>query len=217
MILAALEQVDLLAPPIVHADERAVAMDRPRDRDDSRCRGRPRRRSIELERILADAVALVDEGEDRRAAPLADGEELPRPLLDALAVVEQHDGAVGGDERAVGVLGEVLVARRVEQVDVVALVLELHHARRDRDAALLLELHPVGRGVPRGRRDLTDPARWMAPPYSRSFSVRVVLPASGWLMIAKVRRVRTASCESAIELERQRNYLHWRSRTQPRA
>src|SRR5262245_15743949 len=44
------------------------------------------------------------------------------------------------------------------------------------------------------RRDLTEPARWIAPPYSNSFSVRVVLPASGWLMIAKVRRVFTASC-----------------------
>ena len=33
----------------------------------------------------------------------------------------------------------------------------------------------------------------MAPPYSSSFSVSVVLPASGWLMMAKVRRVRTAS------------------------
>jgi hypothetical protein len=39
------------------------------------------------------------------------------------------------------------VARRVEQVDLVARVLELHHARRHRDAALLLELHPVARGM----------------------------------------------------------------------
>src|SRR5688500_832138 len=38
------------------------------------------------------------------------------------------------------------------------------------------------------RRAFTDPAVWMAPPYSRSFSVSVVLPASGWLMMAKVRR-----------------------------
>ena len=71
----------------------------------------------ELERIFAGAIALVDEGEDRRAPPLADGEQLPRALLDALAIVEQHHGAVGGDERAVGVLAEVLVAGRVEQVD----------------------------------------------------------------------------------------------------
>src|SRR5262249_36102157 len=39
---------------------------------------------------------------------------------------------------------------------------------------------------------LTWPARLMAPPNSRSFSVSVVLPASGWEMIAKVRRRATS-------------------------
>jgi hypothetical protein len=29
-------------------------------------------------------------------------------------------------------------------------------------------------------RPLTEPAIWIAPPNSNSFSVRVVLPASGW-------------------------------------
>src|SRR5882724_6176318 len=37
-------------------------------------------------------------------------------------------------------------------------------------------------------RAVTAPARWMALPYSRNFSVSVVLPASGWEMIANVRR-----------------------------
>src|SRR5471032_2779889 len=37
-------------------------------------------------------------------------------------------------------------------------------------------------------RSLTAPARWIALPYSRNFSVSVVLPASGCEMIAKVRR-----------------------------
>ena len=60
VILAALEAVDQLAPPIVHADERAVRVDRPRD-------GMTVELEVgldvadELERILADAVALVDE------------------------------------------------------------------------------------------------------------------------------------------------------------
>jgi hypothetical protein len=35
---------------------------------------------------------------------------------------------------------------------------------------------------------LTVPAIWIAPPNSSSFSVSVVLPASGCEMIAKVRR-----------------------------
>ena len=37
-------------------------------------------------------------------------------------------------------------------------------------------------------RAFTSPARWIAPPKYSSFSVSVVLPASGWEMIAKVRR-----------------------------
>ena len=41
--------------------------------------------------------------------------------------------------------------------------------------------------------DLTAPAMWMAPPKSSSFSVRVVLPASGWLMMANVLRLLISS------------------------
>jgi hypothetical protein len=40
---------------------------------------------------------------------------------------------------------------------------------------------------------LTVPARWIAPPYRRSFSVSVVLPASGWAMIANVLRRATSA------------------------
>ena len=53
----------------------------------------------------------------------------------------------------------------------------------------------------RSRLALTCPARWMAPPDSSSFSVSVVLPASGCEMIANVRRRSTsaASGDSACE------------------
>ena len=43
---------------------------------------------------------------------------------------------------------------------------------------------------------LTVPAIWIAPPYSSSFSVSVVLPASGWEMMAKVRRFFTSRSNS---------------------
>src|SRR6185369_15819879 len=42
-------------------------------------------------------------------------------------------------------------------------------------------------------RPLTVPAIWMAPPNSSSFSVSVILPASGCEMMANVRR-RAVSC-----------------------
>ena len=46
-------------------------------------------------------------------------------------------------------------------------------------------------------RAFTVPASWIAPPKSSSFSVSVVLPASGWEMIANVRRRATSRARSA--------------------
>jgi hypothetical protein len=44
-------------------------------------------------------------------------EQLAGLFLDSLAVVQKHHGAIRRHQGAVGVLGEVLVARSVEQVD----------------------------------------------------------------------------------------------------
>src|SRR5262249_3370632 len=47
---------------------------------------------------------------------------------------------------------------------------------------------------------LTSPASWIAPPNRRSFSVSVVLPASGCEMIAKVRRRSTSRASGVAAL-----------------
>ena len=51
----------------------------------------------------------------------------------------------------------------------------------------------------RSPRALTSPASWIAPPNSSSFSVKVVLPASGCEMIAKVRRRKISSVSVLID------------------
>src|SRR5262249_11774287 len=51
-------------------------------------------------------------------------------------------------QRAVGVLAEILVAGRVEQVEDDAVMLEGHHRRGYRNPALALDCHPVGAGPP---------------------------------------------------------------------
>ena len=103
----------------------------------------------EVERIARLAVELVHEGEDGDVPERADLEQLLRLRLDALGAIDDHDDGIDGHERAVGVFGEVLMARRVEDVDALALVGELEHRGRDGDAALLLDVHPVGDGVAR--------------------------------------------------------------------
>jgi hypothetical protein len=142
----ALEQEHLLVAQRVDAAEAVARADRPRRRHD-----RDAEHLLDLvhevERRARWPVHLVDDRDDRDAAVAAHLEQLDRLRFDALGAVDQHQRSVGRDQRAEGVLAEVLVARRVEQVDAVALILELQRRARDRDAALLLELHPVRRRV----------------------------------------------------------------------
>ena len=98
----------------------------------------------QVEGVLRFPVHLVDKGEDRDVPHRADLKELARLGLHALRAVDDHHGGVRRHQGAVGVLGEVLVARGVQDVDAEAAVLELHHGGGDGDAALLFNLHPVG-------------------------------------------------------------------------
>ena len=70
------------------------------------------------------------------------------PLWRHWGGVERHHRAVDRGQGAVGVLAEILVARRVEQVEREPLMLKAHHRRRHRDAALPLDRHPVGARPP---------------------------------------------------------------------
>ncbi len=142
-----LEQQQRIAQQIVGAEKIAPHADRPTRRR------RIQRQGLlnfvdQVERVAAFAVELVDKGDDRHVAQPADLEQLAGLLLDAAGRVDDHDRAVHRGQRAIGVLAEILVARRVEQVEDDAVMLEGHHRRTDRDAALALDRHPVGTGPP---------------------------------------------------------------------
>ena len=76
----------------------------------------------------------------------ADLEQLPGLRLHALSAIDDHHGAVSSHQGPVGVLGEVLMAGGIQNVDAEAVVLELHHGAGDGNAALFFDLHPVGSG-----------------------------------------------------------------------
>ncbi len=142
----ALVQQQVFLVNVVDAAKPVAAADRPVHR-----RGGDPERALEvveqLHRIACRTIELVDEGKDRQAVPAAHFEQLSRLIFDAVRRVDHHHDAVGGDERAIRVLAEVLVARCVEQRHAAAFELEFERRRGDRDAALLLERHPVGRRV----------------------------------------------------------------------
>ena len=104
----------------------------------------------EVEGVLRGTVHLVDEGEDRDSALTADGKELDGLCLDTFCTVKKHDCGVRGTECTVGILGEVLVTGGVQDIDAVAVIVELHDGRGNGDTTLLLDLHPVGGRVVRG-------------------------------------------------------------------
>ena len=101
----------------------------------------------QFKRVAGFAVHFIDKGKDRDMPQRADLEQLDRLRLNALGRVDDHDGRVGRHQGAVGIFGEVLVARGIEDIDALALVMELQHRRSDRDTALFFNVHPVRHGM----------------------------------------------------------------------
>jgi hypothetical protein len=93
--------------------------------------------------VGADAVHLVDVGDPRNPVLVSLTPHRLRLRLDAGDGVKQRDRAVEHAQRPLNLDGEVDVARRVDDVDAVALPVCGGRGRGDRDAALLLLLHPV--------------------------------------------------------------------------
>src|SRR5918994_4137058 len=102
----------------------------------------------------ADPVELVDEADARDAVLGGLSPHLLGLRLDPRDAVEHGDRTVQHAQRPLDLDGEVDVAGCVDDVDRVAVPLTGGRGRRDRDAALLLLLHPVHRG--RALVDFTD-------------------------------------------------------------
>src|SRR3954469_15631697 len=98
-----------------------------------------------LVEVRADAVHLVDERDARDVVLVGLAPDGLGLRLDARDRVEQRDRAVEHAQRALDLDGEVDVAGRVDDVDPVVVPLAGRGGGRDRDAALLLLLHPVHR------------------------------------------------------------------------
>src|SRR6185312_12295778 len=146
LLLAEVVLVDdrVVLDEVDDAAELALGTDRELDRNGVRAEAVDHRLHAARE-VRPDAVHLVDVGDARDVVLVGLAPDVLRLRLDAGDRVEQRDGAVEHAQRALDLDGEVDVARRVDDVDAVAVPLAGGRSRGDRDAALLLLLHPVHR------------------------------------------------------------------------
>ena len=96
------------------------------------------RRQVDLVEDRDDLVIVVERLVDV-------GERL---RLDALGGIDHEQGALAGGEAAVDLVGEIDVARGIDQVEHIVLavarpVVEPHGLRLDGDAALALDIHGI--------------------------------------------------------------------------
>lgn len=139
------EQVQTLAVYIVHALEAGADVDGPGQRAYAYLQFLFQLVK-NLERVAALAVQLVDEDYDGRVAHTAHFHQAACLGLHALGHVHHDDDRIHRRQGAERILGKVLVARGVQDVDLIVAVVEAHHGGGHGDAALLLYLHPVGGG-----------------------------------------------------------------------
>src|SRR5829696_912171 len=126
-------------------DEVALLADR--DLDGKRVRSEAVAHRLDgLEEVRAGAVHLVDVGDTGHVVLVGLAPDRLGLGLDAGYRVEERDRAVQDPQVPLDLHREVDVARRIEDVDPVALPLRGRRGRGDRDAALLLLLHPVHDG-----------------------------------------------------------------------
>ena len=101
----------------------------------------------QLHRLAALTVELVDECHDRGIAQAADIHQFDRALFDAFGAVDDHQRRIDGGQRTIGVLGKILMAGCIEQIDDVVAVGKLHDRRGHRYSPLLFQRHPVRSGM----------------------------------------------------------------------
>ncbi len=98
----------------------------------------------EVKPVLSFTVQFVDKHDDRRVTHPADFHQSFSLFLHTFRYVYHHDHAIHGRQRPEGILGKILVARGVEDIDFQPAVGESHDRCGHGDAPLAFDLHKVG-------------------------------------------------------------------------
>ena len=122
-----------------------------------------------LKGIKSIPVHLIEKSKYRYPAAGHNLEELPGLRLHALGGIYHHDRIVRCHEGAVGILREVLMPRRIQDVNALITVLKLQHGGRNGYSSFLLDIHPVGYRMPCRRLTLYRSRGIELPPVQQEF------------------------------------------------
>ena len=84
----------------------------------------------------------------------ADLEELSGLGLYALCAIDNHDCRISCHQSTIGILREVLMSRRIQDINTLLVIFKLQNGGSNRDTTLLLDLHPVRDSMLCGRLTL---------------------------------------------------------------
>ncbi len=143
-----------------------------------------------LKGIVRVPVHLIDKGKNRDMAHHAHLKKFARLCLHTLGSVYDHHRRIRRHQRPVGILREVLMPRRIQNIDTEPVIRKLQYRGSDGNSPLLLNLHPVGNRMSRRRLSL-DAARQI----DRS-PVQQKLLGKGCLARVRVRNDR--KCSSSV-------------------
>ena len=98
-------------------------------------------------RAFGFPVHFVDECKNRDIPQQTDLEKLTGLRFNTFGSINDHDGRIRRHEGTVGILREILMSGGVDDIDAVAVIIELHNRRGNGNTSLLFDIHPVGYGV----------------------------------------------------------------------
>src|SRR5690554_2689788 len=97
----------------------------------------------QLNRITGISIQLAHEGDNRCIPESGNLHQFDRALLNPLCAVDHHQTRVHSGEGSIGILREILVAWRIEQVHQFPAIRDLHNRRGYGYTPLFFHLHPV--------------------------------------------------------------------------
>ena len=141
-----MEQVHFFLLPVVDALEMMSGTDRPVNRAGAN----PQHLFNFIKKFIGVSclpVKLIDKGENGNVPHHTNFKELNGLRLHTFCAINHHDRTVRRHQGSVGVLGEILMSRCVQNIDTLSVIVELQYRRSDGNSSFLLNLHPIGNSV----------------------------------------------------------------------